>query len=333
MLRNQNIVLGVVLISAGWYLLNNFWSSNATDVEAEEIITHWKSKGGFFNYRGHEIFYIDEQNDKKEVLLVLHGFPTSTWDFVPIWPEISSRFRVVTFDFLGFGFSSKPLNHDYSIVEQTDIALRLVQKLNITSFHILAHDYGVSVAQEILARKLNREKGSENFDVKSVAFLNGGLFASVYRPIFIQKLMLNPIIGTYFHHFTTRTLFGVSFKKIWGPETQPTSLEIAVFWKLINLNDGAAAQRKILSYINERAVNEKRWADVIAHPGVTPMRLINGPYDPISGAHVAELFKKTAPSGGDVVVLGQNIGHYPHVEAPKAVAAALHEFWLKVVSP
>ena len=44
-------------------------------------------------------------------VLVLHGFPTSSWDFVDAAMLVSKHRRVVLFDFLGFGYSDKPADH------------------------------------------------------------------------------------------------------------------------------------------------------------------------------------------------------------------------------
>lgn len=330
MLQNQKLILSVVFLSAGWYLLSGYQNDTEAEIkQVNEIVADWKSKGDFFDYRGNQIFYIDLKNDK-EPLLVFHGFPTCSWDYLHLLPNLTNRFHVVLFDMIGFGLSAKPENYTYSLVDQADIAMELLNKLNIREFHILAHDYGVSVAQEVLARVLNNERETEGRVVKSVAFLNGGLFAALHRPLFIQKLFLNPIVGPYVHYVMGRSSFTSTLKKIFGPETPPTKLEIMCFWAFLNHNNGLRIFHKLLGYIPERKLNEKRWTDVIAHPRGIPMRFINGPHDPVSGAHMAEEYRKVAPMGGDVVLLNKNIGHYPQVEDPHAVDQALKEFWEKV---
>ena len=55
-------------------------------------------------------------------------------------------------DFLGFGFSDKPENHTYTISEQAIVVEALLLNLGVKSCHILSHDYGDTVALEILAR-------------------------------------------------------------------------------------------------------------------------------------------------------------------------------------
>ena len=105
-----------------------------------------------------------------------------------MWPELTSKFCVVAPDMIGFGFSDKPVDYHYSIFDQADLFESLFQELHIHSFHILAHDYGDTVAQELLARRLEQP---DYFDIKSACFLNGGMFAKSYKPLLIQKLLMS----------------------------------------------------------------------------------------------------------------------------------------------
>jgi pimeloyl-ACP methyl ester carboxylesterase len=84
------------------------------------------------------------------------------------------------------GFSDKPEKHQYSFEEMADLYAALLKELTITDTHILAHDLGNSVVQELLARN---EEGKIHFIIKSIAFLNGGLFTDVYKPRLIQILL------------------------------------------------------------------------------------------------------------------------------------------------
>ncbi|NXF13812.1 MEST protein, partial [Smithornis capensis] len=90
-----------------------------------------------------------------DVVILLHGFPTSSYDWSKIWEGLTQRFhRVIALDFLGFGFSDKPRPHRYSILEQADIVEGLVRHLGLRQHRInlLSHDYGDTVAQELLHR-------------------------------------------------------------------------------------------------------------------------------------------------------------------------------------
>ena len=90
---------------------------------------------------------------------LLHGFPTSSFDWHPIWDRVRPRRRLLTFDFLGFGDSDKPREHTYSIVEQADITEAIWRAHAVRRTALLVHDYGVSIER---ARERARAAGVGN---------------------------------------------------------------------------------------------------------------------------------------------------------------------------
>ena len=97
-------------------------------------------------------------------------FPTASWDWHYLWQPLAQRYRVIACDMLGFGDSAKPANHRYSLLEQADLQQALLAHLQVEQpLHIFAHDYGDSVAQELLARHYE-----DKIEVASCVFLNGG---------------------------------------------------------------------------------------------------------------------------------------------------------------
>lgn len=114
----------------------------------------WQSRGKLEAVLGHSIFVVDEGDSSLPTIVLLHGFPTSSWDWQPIWSELAKNYRLIALDMLGFGFSDKPNSRTYTIHLQADIVEALVEIKGLKSFHLLAHDYGDTVAQELLARQL-----------------------------------------------------------------------------------------------------------------------------------------------------------------------------------
>ncbi len=122
-------------------------------------LSDWKDKGNYVSFNGHKIFSVDE--GKGEPLLLIHGFPTASWDWSKMLPELRKDYRVLAIDMLGFGFSDKPKNHPYSIFEQADLIEHFLTDKGILSVHILSHDYGDTVAQELLARFQAKSEASK----------------------------------------------------------------------------------------------------------------------------------------------------------------------------
>jgi pimeloyl-ACP methyl ester carboxylesterase len=277
----------------------------------------WRRGGRTFSYRGHDVFYRDDGSGP--VLLCIHGFPSASWDWHKLWPALTARFRVIAPDMLGFGLSAKPRAYDYSLRDQADLHEALLGGLAVRTAHVLAHDYGDSVAQELLARQLQRDDGLR---LASVCLLNGGLFPERHRARPAQTLLRSPL-GGLFARLASERRFGAGFAEVFGPHTQPSAAELRTVWALNRHHDGLRVMPKLIRYLDERRAQRERWVGALQRSPV-PLRFINGPADPVSGRHMAERYRELVPNP-DVVLL-DDIGHYPQLEAPEQVLAAFLAF-------
>ncbi|CAK9891231.1 MULTISPECIES: alpha/beta fold hydrolase [Pseudomonas] len=276
---------------------------------AEIPLCVWRTRGLNFSFRGQTIRYWTA--GQGEPLLLIHGFPTASWDWHYLWAPLAQRFRVIACDMLGFGDSAKPLHHEYSLLEQADLQQALLAHLQVEQpVHLLGHDYGGSVAQELLAR---HHEGRAQ--IASCVFLNGGLFPERHRPLLIQKLLLSRLGWLVGRSFGRDDLVR-SVTQIYGPCTHPSESALDDYWSLIASNRGTRIMHKLINYLPERVAHRERWVGALQVEGV-PLRLINGAVDPISGAHMLERYQELVPNA-DTVML-QGIGHYPHTEAPVQV--------------
>ena len=283
----------------------------------EWSIEAWRNAGRFFDYCGHQIFYRDTGEVHKPTLVFLHGFPTSSWDWKDVWNDLEQSFRLVCFDFLGFGLSDKPTDLHYSIILQADLCQALLSSLGIGRYHILAHDYGDTVAQELLARD-NLARAQM---IESCIFLNGGLFPETHKPVFMQKLLLSPL-GGLVARLASYKRFRSNFDRICAVSLGEDVLQ--VHWRLLEQNNGRVVLPKLIHYMRERVRHRERWVAAMTEYE-RPLRLIDGLDDPISGAHMLGRFKEVVLNAESVGIAG--VGHYPHNEAPKEVLKAAHEFW------
>src|SRR5688500_12622832 len=92
-------------------------------------LDEWKNNGKYFDHRGFPIFYRRSER-RAEVLLCLHGFPTSSFDYKKIWNALAERFDVVAPDLIGYGFSTKPYEFDYTTFAQADVVEGLLRRFN-----------------------------------------------------------------------------------------------------------------------------------------------------------------------------------------------------------
>jgi pimeloyl-ACP methyl ester carboxylesterase len=278
-------------------------------------IVDWRNAGAYFAHRGHRIFWREGGVPDAPALLLIHGFPTASWDWDALWPELAKRYRVLTLDMIGFGFSDKPVDYGYSILDQADICEELLRERRIDSYHVLAHDYGDSVAQELLARSV--ERGDRPM-LRSVCFLNGGLFPETHRPVLIQKLLLSPL-GPLVAKLTNKKAVARNMGMIFGAKTQPDAALIDAFWELMTLHDGLKVFPQLIRYMPERRQRRERWVGALQATSI-PLKLIDGTQDPVSGAHMVQRYRELI-AHPDITEL-PGIGHYPQVEAPREVLAA-----------
>jgi len=290
----------------------------------------WRQAGRVHVHRGQEFFFIEQARapDASPALLLIHGFPTSSWDWHKIWDALGAKFpRVIAADMMGFGFSSKPTDYAYSILDQADLFEGLLAHLGVGRIHLLAHDYGDTVAQELLARHLER-KGASGPQIESCVLLNGGLFPETHHARTIQKLLLTPL-GPLLSRLMNRRGFERSFSAVFGANTQPSAEELAEFWELIRRDGGHRIMHKLIRYMPERLAHRERWVGALQKTKV-PLRVINGPDDPVSGAHMVARYRELVPNP-DVVSL-PGIGHYPQTEDPASVLNAFFEFHARLAA-
>lgn len=286
---------------------------------SNDSLAQWKTSGHSFGYKGHSIFVKSGGDSAAEVLLLIHGFPTASWDWEAIWNALTARYRVYTLDLIGFGFSDKPQNYHYSIMDQADLCEAYLTSQGVTSYHILAHDLGDSIAQELLSRT----NASDHLPIlKSVALLNGGLFPETHRPVLIQRILLSPM-GKLVARLISRRSLAKNMQHIFGSRNPPTAELINNFWTLITYHKGQNIFHQLIRYIPERRTYRQRWVDALINASV-PIKLINGIVDPISGGHMVERYRQLVAQA-DITEL-QDIGHYPQIEAPEAVLNAYLEF-------
>ena len=287
----------------------------------DSLLRQWQAAGREFRHEGRSIFYRDEGTGP--VLLCLHGYPTASWDWHRVWPRLVQHYRLIAVDMLGFGFSDKPRDITYTIAAQATLHEHLLASLGVEDVHVLAHDYGDTVTQELMARQMDRMRRGENgLRLRTVSLLNGGLFPESHHARPIQALLRSPL-GPLLVRVLNERAFRRSFCAIFGADTQPDDDELSRCWSLINHNDGRLNMGRLLRYIDERKRHRQRWVDALVEAPM-PVQFIVGMDDPVSGAHMAQRYRELVPDGTVVELPG--IGHYPQWEAVERVASLVEGF-------
>ena len=117
-----------------------YFQSNYIDVE-EDLRVH----------------YLDEGNENKPTVLLLHGEPSWSYLYRKMIPILSDRFRVVAPDLIGFGKSDKLVNkQDYSYQKHVDWISTFIEKLNLKHIILFCQDWGGLIGLRIITEMDNR---------------------------------------------------------------------------------------------------------------------------------------------------------------------------------
>lgn len=247
-------------------------------------------------------------------MTLLHGFPSSSHDWAKLAPALAGRYALLLPDFLGFGASEKPTDHEYSLHEQADLVEALWRHEGVTSTVVIAHDYAVSVTQELLAR---RATGALEVDVVAVHLLNGGLYPDLHRAQPTQTALLDPEQGPQLSAMLTEELLVQGLRPTFA-DSFDAAADSADIWRAISRGDGQRIMHLLIRYITDRAIDGERWVTALERSDV-PIAFTWGMLDPISGAHMAERIRERMP-GAPFNAL-DDVGHWPPLEAPQRVAA------------
>ncbi|MBL8022167.1 MAG: alpha/beta hydrolase [Leptospirales bacterium] len=279
-------------------------------------ISSWKEVGKYVSIEGNSLF-VNDTGSAQNTIVILHGYPTSSYDYRAVLPILSKNFRVVIHDHLGFGLSDKPVDYSYSLIEQTDRALLLWMKLGITHAHLVAHDYGTSVATEIIAR---RNMGFEPVKLDSLTLCNGSVHIELARLRLIQKLLRNKTIGPLIARLSSKRIFRKNMRELWFDKSKLSEEEIDAMWELLTINNGKSALPRITQYLRERELYWHRWVGALKK-STLKSNILWGNNDPITGGDIARVHHAEMP--GSKLRILDNIGHYPMIENPELWAREL----------
>ena len=277
----------------------------------------WKSKGEFITVNDRKLFVIDtssffstEDQVPSKTMVVLHGYPTSSYDYYKVLPELSKHYRVIIHDHLGFGFSDKPLDYSYSLLDQADLALQLWQLLGVKKVHLLAHDYGTSVATEIIARNNNHELIIE---IEKLTLCNGSMHIELSQLRIIQKLLKNKWLGKYVAKLTTYAIFSKNLRNVYFDKTKVSNNELKDMWMQLEYNEGRKVIHKLSQYINERYTYWNRWIGALKETNLQT-NIVWAKNDPVAVPAIARLIA-TEISNNKLFWI-ENTGHFPMLENP-----------------
>ena len=275
----------------------------------------WRLKGADEEFRGRQI-HACFQDGEGPLVVLLHGFPTCSYDWRYLFELMPDR-ALLAFDFLGFGLSDKPRDHSYTLSWQADLTEELICRhwAGKPAF-ICAHDFGASVATELLARDLADEL---RFELAGMLLFNGSILVERSNPTLAQKLLRGPL-GPLAARFSNEAFFRRQFASVFGGAHPLTDADATDYWRLMTFNDGNRLGHKLVSYMDERAIYADRWHGAVSR-WKGDLHLAWGMQDPVAVPDILDGLLDMRPDLP--VVRMPELGHYPQVEDPDRFARIL----------
>lgn len=284
-------------LARDWYEGGDYfkWTSTTEDNNQAEVSVFYRTWG-------------DESNPK---LLLIHGFPNSSFDYYRLIPFLQDDYHIATLDFPGSGFSDKPLDgFNYMLAENAEIVDYFVREVvGFEDFALFTHDRGVSIGLAFLGNYLDNP--NPDYRVNYHFLSNSGMFLPLANLSPGQMRMLD-----------TETADQMLASRTNQPRRTEGEPEALAYSDIFAFRQGNLSLIYVGRYLLERQANEVRWLENLPRSPV-PVAYLWGLADVVNPVRIAThvwntyLDDREAPSS---FWLLPTAGHYPQRDRPEEVA-------------
>ena len=291
----------------------------------------WRGRGGHFSWRPAaqdarpvEIFHVELGDPGAAVLLLIHGWPTSSIDWFEVGNQLSARYRVCALDFPGYGFSDKPLGWGYSLTRDEElIEFYLAEVIGAEAAVLVAHDRGDSVA---LLHAARCAEGRSAVRLEHLILSNGNIFLPLSNLTQAQRRILDPAAGPQITAALSASVLAEAMgATTFTPPRTPGDPAVQALTATFSHDDGMTVLHETIQYLAERATGEHRWLSALASAPF-PVTMIWGLCDTISPPRVASYVWNQyllLKPGGNRLYFIPDANHYLQADRPDAFATAL----------
>ena len=283
-------------LARDWYQGGDYfeWTSTTADNNDAKVNVFYRTWG-------------DESNPK---LVLIHGFPNSSFDYYKMIPFLEDEYHIAALDFPGSGFSDKPLDgYNYMLAENAEIVDHFVREVvGFEDFALFTHDRGVSIGLAFLGNYLDNPNPGYNINYHFLS--NSGMFLPLANLVPFQLALLDADAG--------ERMIEARAAQTRRTEGEPESL---AYSDIFAFNQGNISLLYVGRYLLERQVNEVRWLENLPRSpipvaylwgltdGVNPIRIPNHVWDTYLNEREVESSFWVLPTAG----------HYPQRDNPEEV--------------
>ena len=298
-----------------------------------ERARRWLESGSWFDWSPTEpmgqieqlrVFHAERGDPDAPVLLLVHGFPTSSIDWFDVVDTLSADHRVCLVDFPGFGFSDKPAGEQYTLTRDAELLDHyLGQVLGVERGTVVAHDRGDSVALALLARGAS---GVSPFEITNLVLSNANVFLPLSNLTTFQRQVLDAASWPAVREVLTPEMLAAGLGDIaFTPRRAPDDPAVQALADTFAVHDGVRVLHDTIQYLVQRSEHETEWLDGLAESTV-PTTLVWGLYDTISPLRVASyvwLNYLVHKPGDNTFWVLPRANHYLQHDQPDAFAAVV----------
>src|SRR5215470_13272794 len=227
----------------------------------------WRDKGKYFSWRPRsgdaaevQVFHVEVGDVDAPPLVLVHGFPTSSIDWVEVADLLSNRYRICAMDFPGFGFSDKPLGWGYSLMRDAEVLEYYVADvLGLESMILFAHDRGSSVAM------IHTTSGNSRVNLEHLFLTNANIYLPMSNLTDAQRVMLDPETGPAALAQATPEQLAVGMgRATFSPPRAADDPEVKALEASFASGGGLPVLHETIQYLIERAQHEEAWLEALA---------------------------------------------------------------------
>jgi pimeloyl-ACP methyl ester carboxylesterase len=293
----------------------------------------WRGRGAYFSWRPAgggaspvEVFHVELGDPEAPVLLLIHGWPTSSFDWSGAASQLSDRFRVCALDFPGYGFSDKPQGWGYSLARDEELTeFYAAEVIGAEAGVMVAHDRGDSVA---LLHAARCAQGRSAMRLEHLVLTNGNIFLPLSNLTAAQRQILDqeswPAIAAVLTASGLAAGLGAS---TFTPPRTADDPEVDALSAIFGHADGVKVLHETIQYLAERAKDEQTWLAGLSEAPF-PVTMTWGLNDTVSPPRVASyvwneyLMRKP---GTNRLYFIPDANHYLQVDRPDAFVQVLDD--------
>ncbi len=272
-------------------------------------VAQWRDRGQLLEVGGREVFVV-RGGSEGVPLLLLHGFPSSSFDWRRLVGELGDR-AWVALDFIGFGLSAKPRVVN-DLRDQAGVVEAVLAQCGIDCVRIVAHDMGTSVANELMARDIEDRLP---FECDAALLFNGSMVVERASLTWEQKVLRSRagfLLSALSNKLSLKRGLGGTFS-----EEHPSAEELRCQWALVahrGQPQPPSRNRIHRPADRARAPLARRYTRLARAP-----ELAWGLEDPVATTDVLAAVRELRPTAPVQELAG--LGHYPQIEDPTRMAS------------